>query len=49
MVIVSEDSLSVGDALRDVDDKSLIRSDFVLVTGDVVANIKLKQIVEEHR
>ncbi|XP_064608515.1 translation initiation factor eIF2B subunit epsilon-like [Liolophura sinensis] len=49
MVIVSEDSLSVGDALRDVDDKSLIRSDFVLVTGDVVANIRLKHIVEVHR
>jgi len=39
----------MGDALRDIDAKSLIRSDFILIYGDVVSNIKLQPIVEEHK
>ncbi|KAI4809906.1 hypothetical protein KUCAC02_018761 [Chaenocephalus aceratus] len=34
---------------KDVDAKSLLRSDFVLVYGDVVSNIDLSQAVQEHR
>lgn len=39
----------MGDALRDIDAKNLIRSDFILLYGDVVSNIKLQAIVEEHK
>ena len=41
--------MSMGDALRDLDAKSLIRSDFILLYGDVVSNIKLQKVVEEHK
>ena len=29
--------------------QSLIRSDFVLVSGDIVSNMKLDKVLEEHR
>ena len=48
-VIVSEDCPSVGDALRDIDAQSLIRSDFVLVSGDLVANMELGEVIKKHR
>ncbi|XP_048578776.1 translation initiation factor eIF-2B subunit epsilon isoform X2 [Nematostella vectensis] len=47
--IVVEDCLSTGDALREIDRKSLIRSDFVLVSGDVVSNMKLDKVLQEHK
>uniref|UniRef100_A0A8D0L9F8 Translation initiation factor eIF2B subunit epsilon n=1 Tax=Sphenodon punctatus TaxID=8508 RepID=A0A8D0L9F8_SPHPU len=40
---------SLGDVLRDVDAKSLVRSDFILVSGDVVSNINVSKALEEHR
>ena len=49
MTIVSEDCISVGDALRDIDAKGLIKSDFVLVNGDLISNMKLKKVIENHR
>ena len=49
IVIVSEDCMSMGDALRDIDAKSLISNDFVLVNGDVVANVKLGPLLEAHK
>ncbi|XP_075058514.1 translation initiation factor eIF2B subunit epsilon [Mixophyes fleayi] len=48
-VVTSELYRSLGDVLRDVDAKSLLRSDFVLVTGDVVSNINIEAALEEHR
>ncbi|XP_052793044.1 translation initiation factor eIF-2B subunit epsilon-like [Mya arenaria] len=47
--IMSEGCLSMGDALRDIDAKNLIRSDFILIYGDLVSNIKLQSLVEEHK
>ncbi|KAJ8297595.1 hypothetical protein KUTeg_024126 [Tegillarca granosa] len=47
--VLSEGCRSMGDALREIDAKSLIRSDFVLIYGDTLANIKLQNIVEEHK
>jgi len=47
--IVSDSCLSLGDALRDLEAKSIIRSDFVLVHGDLVANLKLASIFEVHK
>ncbi|XP_019358948.1 PREDICTED: translation initiation factor eIF-2B subunit epsilon [Gavialis gangeticus] len=40
---------SLGDVLRDVDAKSLVRSDFLLISGDVVSNINISSALEEHR
>uniref|UniRef100_A0A8C4P351 Translation initiation factor eIF2B subunit epsilon n=1 Tax=Dromaius novaehollandiae TaxID=8790 RepID=A0A8C4P351_DRONO len=40
---------SLGDVLRDVDAKSLVRSDFILVTGDVVSNFNISRALEEHK
>lgn len=48
-VVTSELYRSLGDVLRDVDAKSLVRSDFILVTGDVVSNINIEAALEEHR
>jgi len=47
--IVSDSCMSLGDALRDLEAKSIIRSDFVLVHGDLVANVKLASVFEEHK
>lgn len=46
--IISKDCMSVGDAMRMMDHKDLIKSDFVLVSGDVVTNMDLKRALEEH-
>ncbi|ELU00049.1 hypothetical protein CAPTEDRAFT_153443 [Capitella teleta] len=48
-VLVSEDCLSAGDALRDIDAKSVIHSDFVLINGDLVSNVKLIPLIEQHK
>ena len=40
---------SVGDFLREVDRRGLVKSDFVLVRGGVLSNLALPSIVEEHR
>lgn len=46
---MSEGCQSLGDAMRDIDAKALIRSDFILLTGDVIGNLNLMQIVEKHK
>uniref|UniRef100_A0A667ZZW4 Translation initiation factor eIF2B subunit epsilon n=1 Tax=Myripristis murdjan TaxID=586833 RepID=A0A667ZZW4_9TELE len=48
-IITSDLYRSLGDVLRDVDAKALVRSDFVLVYGDVVSNIDISQALQEHR
>ncbi|XP_076071502.1 translation initiation factor eIF2B subunit epsilon-like isoform X3 [Mytilus galloprovincialis] len=47
--ILSEGCLSMGDAMREIEDKSLIRSDFILVYGDIVSNLDLRSIIQEHK
>uniref|UniRef100_A0A673LS24 Translation initiation factor eIF2B subunit epsilon n=1 Tax=Sinocyclocheilus rhinocerous TaxID=307959 RepID=A0A673LS24_9TELE len=42
-IITSDLYRSLGDVLRDVDAKALVRSDFLLVYGDVVSNIDISQ------
>ncbi|XP_076068792.1 translation initiation factor eIF2B subunit epsilon-like [Oratosquilla oratoria] len=48
-VIASEDCHSLGDAMRDLYSKSVIKSDFFLLFGDVVANLDLKSLMEQHK
>ncbi|EAA30360.1 nucleotide-diphospho-sugar transferase [Neurospora crassa] len=43
------DASSIGDFLRDLDKRSLISGDFILIHGDVVANIPLDGILARHR
>jgi len=48
-VMVSETCRSLGDAMRDLDGKAVIRSDFILVSGEMVANLNFLPILEHHR
>jgi len=43
------DAHSTGDFLRDLDKRGLISGDFVLVHGDVVANVPLDAALAKHR
>ena len=47
--IVARDCFSAGDALRTVDQRNLIRGDFVLVSGDTVTNMNLGAALAAHR
>lgn len=48
-VIVSQDCLSAGEALRLIDQRNVVRSDFILVNGDVVSNMQLDAVLEAHK
>jgi len=41
--------ISLGDALREIDREGLIRSDFLLVPGDLMCNIQIENILEHHK
>ncbi|KAK1298706.1 hypothetical protein QJS10_CPB14g01256 [Acorus calamus] len=47
--IESHDCISAGDALREIYDRSVIRGDFILMSGDTVSNMSLTQALQEHR
>ncbi|KAH9309174.1 hypothetical protein KI387_037085, partial [Taxus chinensis] len=47
--IESHDCASVGDALRFIDQRNVVRGDFVLISGDTVSNMSLKQVLQEHK
>ncbi|XP_038970929.1 translation initiation factor eIF-2B subunit epsilon [Phoenix dactylifera] len=47
--IESRDSISAGDALRAIYNFGVIRGDFVLVSGDTVSNMSLKEALQEHK
>ncbi|KAK3871718.1 hypothetical protein Pcinc_023149 [Petrolisthes cinctipes] len=49
MVVVSEDCLNLGDAMRDLYSKSLLKDDFILLQGDLVATLNLQDIVAKHK
>lgn len=48
-VISTPEARSIGDALRELDAKQLIRGDFVLVHADGVGNLDVKGVVEAHK
>ncbi|KAG0672027.1 hypothetical protein C6P40_003885 [Pichia californica] len=47
--ISSKESRSVGDAMRDVDSRGLITGDFILISGDVVTNLDIAKVIEDHK
>jgi hypothetical protein len=47
--VVATNCLSAGDALRVLDQRDLIKSDFILVSGDVVSNVRLAPALAQHR
>lgn len=47
--IMSLESRSVGDAMRDLDNRGLITGDFLLVSGDVVTNIDFTKVMNFHK
>lgn len=47
--IMSLESRSVGDAMRDLDNRGLITGDFLLVSGDVVTNIDFSKVMNAHK
>lgn len=48
-IIVSDTLKNFGDALRELDSLNVIQSDFILVRGDVISNVNLQPILEEHK
>lgn len=48
-LIISQTLNNLGDALRELDSMNVIQSDFILVTGDVISNVNLQPIIEEHK
>lgn len=48
-IVVSTNCVSVGEALRVMDGQDAIKSDFVLVAGDVISNMRLAPALATHR
>lgn len=47
--IASKESRSVGDAMRDIDSRGLITGDFFLISGDVITNLDVSKLIEDHK
>ena len=47
-IVMNEDCLSVGDALRELDSHGVIRGHFLLVHGDFVTNASLRTLLDVH-
>lgn len=48
-LIISDGCRSLGDALRDIDTKGLIRGDFILIRGDAFTNANLRTLLDWHK
>lgn len=46
--VESHDAISAGDALRVIYERGVIRGDFVLISGDTISNMSLKDALQEH-
>ncbi|GMH34271.1 hypothetical protein BSKO_02105 [Bryopsis sp. KO-2023] len=46
--VVAQHQNSIGDAMRFLDQAHLVKSDFILVSGDTVTNVELAPILAEH-
>lgn len=48
-IITSKETFTPGDAMRDIYTHGIITTDFVLVTGDLVSNVKIDEVVRLHK
>ncbi|KJA27539.1 hypothetical protein HYPSUDRAFT_198273 [Hypholoma sublateritium FD-334 SS-4] len=48
-IMTAKETFSPGDAMRDVYTRGLVTSDFVLVMGDLVSNIRIDDVVRAHK
>ena len=47
--IIRSTSRSIGDAMRDLDARSILSGDFFVVYGDIVSNLPMDPVLREHR
>uniref|UniRef100_A0A0D9Z000 Translation initiation factor eIF2B subunit epsilon n=1 Tax=Oryza glumipatula TaxID=40148 RepID=A0A0D9Z000_9ORYZ len=47
--VESHDAISAGDALRVMYGRGVIHGDFVLISGDTISNMNLKDTLQEHK
>ena len=47
--ITYSNCLNMGEALRHVDKQDYIKTDFILVSGDTVSNMRLEPVLAAHR
>lgn len=47
--LIRSTSRSIGDAMRDLDNRGVMSNDFVVVYGDVVSNLPLDEVLAVHR
>lgn len=47
--ILSPEARSVGDVMRDIDNRGIITGDFILVSGDVITNMDISKMMEFHK
>ena len=48
-IVTAKETFSPGDAMRDIYTHQIITSDFVLVTGDLVSNVRIGDVVRAHK
>ncbi|KAH8117331.1 nucleotide-diphospho-sugar transferase [Phellopilus nigrolimitatus] len=48
-IVTAKESFSAGDAMRDIYTHGIITSDFVLVAGDLVSNVRIDDVVRAHK
>ena len=48
-IMTAKETFSPGDAMRDIYTHQIITSDFVLVTGDLVSNVRIDDVVRVHK
>jgi translation initiation factor eIF-2B subunit epsilon len=48
-IVTAKETFSPGDAMRDVYTHGVITGDFVLVTGDLVSNVRIDDVVRAHK
>ncbi|KAI9446408.1 nucleotide-diphospho-sugar transferase [Lactarius indigo] len=48
-VMTAKETFTPGDAMRDIYTHGIITSDFVLVSGDLVSNIRIDEVVRAHK
>lgn len=47
--VMSPEARSVGDAMRDLDNRGVITGDFILISGDVITNVEFGKMYEFHK